>query len=316
MGKCTAVFSFDDIIGQSEPVQKSKEKATRASYTVSPILIYGETGTGKELFVQAIHNCSQRKNKPFIAQNCAAIPETLLEGILFGTMKGSFTGAENRKGLFEEADGGTLYLDELNSMPMELQAKLLRVIQEGAIRRLGDTNIKKVDVRIIASLNEEPERIVETGKLRKDLFYRLNVVRINLTPLRERKEDIPILVYHFIDKFNKKFNMNIKGIDDAALKEIIKMNWSGNVRQLEHFIESIFNNKQDGTIELSDLLELDNSVKNDEKPLSLRERLEQSEKGYIMEALVLSNNNVTRASEILDIPRQTLQYKIKKYFNR
>lgn len=316
MGKCTAVFSFDDIIGQSEPLQKSKEKAIRAAYTVSPLLIYGETGTGKELFVQAIHNFSQRKNKPFIAQNCAAIPETLLEGILFGTVKGGFTGAENRKGLFEEADGGTLYLDELNSMPLELQAKLLRVIQEGVIRRVGDTNIKRVDVRIITSLNEEPEKIVETGKLRKDLFYRLNVVRINLSPLRERKEDIPILVHHFINKFNKKFGMDIIGIDDSALKKIIKTEWSGNVRQLEHFIESIFNNKHQGIIELGDLQEIDSDIKNDDKPMSLRDRLEEAEKNYIMEALVISNNNVTKASELLDIPRQTLQYKIKKYFNR
>ena len=191
-------YDFIDIIGKNVKILNAKEKASKASLTSSPVLIYGETGTGKELFVQAIHYNSYRKNKPFIAQNCAAIPPNLLEGILFGTIKGSFTGAENREGLFELANGGTLYLDELNSMPLELQPKLLRVLQEGTIRRVGDTNQRNVDVRVIASVNELPEKILEEGSIRKDLYYRLNVVRINIPPLRERKEDIPLLVKYFI----------------------------------------------------------------------------------------------------------------------
>lgn len=303
-------YKFDNIVGESEAILKVKAIGMKASKTTSPVLIYGETGTGKELFVQAIHNESNRINKPFIAQNCAAIPQNLLESMFFGTMKGGFTGAENSKGLFEMADGGTLYLDELNSMPLEFQGKLLRVLQEGVITKVGDTSIKKVDVRIIASLNEEPELLVQNKALRKDLYYRINVVRIDLPSLRERKEDIPMLVNFFIEKFNKIFNADIIGVDNAVLEELILYSWEGNVRQLEHIIEAAFNLKQKGILTKREFNINDAKLSNKRK--SLKEKLEAAERIYIKESLVINDNNVSKAAKYLNIPRQTLQYKIKR----
>jgi arginine utilization regulatory protein len=306
----TAKYTFDDIIGNSEKMVSCKEKAVKASRTSSPVLVFGETGTGKELFVQAIHNNSSRNKKPFIAQSCAAIPSNLLETILFGTVRGSFTGAEDKKGLFEIADGGTLYLDELNSMPLELQGKILRVLQEGTIRRVGSTTVKEVDVRVIASLNESPELLLEEGKLRNDLYYRLNVVRINIPTLRQRKEDIPALIDCFINKFNKSFNGAIIGVDEAALERLILWNFEGNIRELEHIIEGMFNLKLEGRITLKDLKELglNKLIKN----RALKERLKEAEKAYILEALTITKYNVSKAAELLEVPRQTLQSKIKK----
>lgn len=306
----TAKYTFEDIIGNSKKIESCKEKAVKASKTSSPILIYGETGTGKELFVQAIHNNSNRNKQPFIAQNCAAIPSSLLEAILFGTTKGSFTGADDRKGLFELADLGTLYLDELNSMPLELQGKILRTLQEKIIRRVGSVDSSQVNTRIITSFNEKPEIIVKEGKIRNDLYYRLNVVRIDLPPLRERKEDIPALVECFIDKFNKSFGVQIKGIEDKALEKLILYDWDGNIRELEHVIEGIFNLKHEGVIKLKDLSEA--GFKKSIKQKSLKDKLKDAEKEYILEALCISVNNVTRAAELLKIPRQTLQSKMKR----
>jgi transcriptional regulator with PAS, ATPase and Fis domain len=310
--KALAKYTFDDIVGDSKEIEQVKEIAKKASNSSSPILMYGETGTGKELFVQAIHNHSKRQHKEFIAQNCAAIPEGLLESLLFGSLKGGFTGAESRKGLFEIADGGTLYLDELNSMPLEFQGKLLRTLQEGIIRRVGDTTPKKVDVRIIASINEEPEELLLTGKLRKDLFYRLNVMRIDLPSLRHRKEDIPLLIQFFIKKFNSEFEAKVEGIDEKALEKLILSPWRGNVRQLEHVIEAAFNLRQAGNILIEDLniQALDISLKQN---VSLVKRLEEAERTYIKEALIISGYNVSKAAKYLDIPRQTLQYKLKKF---
>jgi arginine utilization regulatory protein len=309
--RVTARFDFESIIGISSEIINCKALALKAAKTTSPVLVYGETGTGKELIVQAIHNASGRRDKPFIAENCASIPASLLESTLFGTVKGSFTGADDRKGLFEIADGGTLYLDELNSMPIELQSKLLRVLQEGAIRRVGSSLIKNVDVRVVASLNELPEELLIAGKLRPDLFYRLNVVRIDLPPLRNRKEDIPILVQYFIDKFNVKFNGNITGITESALQCLVNSRLEGNVRELEHIIEGLFNIKLQGNINTQDLKQY--GVFRKSKILNLKERLEKAEKKYIEEALLLSKFNVTKAAEMLGIPRQTLQSKMKKF---
>ena len=307
----SAKYDFIDIAGRSNYILEAKDKANKASKTTSPVLIYGETGTGKELFVQAIHNNSSRRDKPFVPQNCAAIPVNLMEGIFFGTARGGFTGAENKKGLFELASGGTLYLDELNSMPLELQAKILRVIQEGSIRRIGDTESKEVDVRIIASLNEKPERLVERGLLRKDLYYRLNVVRIDLPPLRKRKEDIPLLVSSFINKFNERFKADIQGIHQEALKRLISMQWEGNIRELEHCIEAVFNLRQSGYILPEDLDEISTALMTKEI-VPLKEKIAELEEGYINEALAAANNNISEAARLLDIPRQTLQSKLKK----
>lgn len=302
------MYSFDDIIGNSIEIKKVKELAMKVCNSKSPILVYGDTGTGKELIVQAIHNSSKRRKKPFIAQNCAAIPENLLESIFFGVGKGGFTGAIESEGLFQAANGGTLYLDELNSMDLIFQGKLLRVIQEGEFRRIGETEIEKTDVRIIASVNEDPDFLVKSNKLRKDLYYRLNVIRINMPELNVRKEDIPLLVEIFIEKHNKRLGASISGINSSALELLMKKDYDGNVRELEHIIEGALNYKRDGIIEISDL-QLNSTIEN----LSLKKRLENMEIKYIKEALIIHDNNVSKASKFLDIPRQTLQYKISKY---
>ncbi|MBV1821750.1 sigma 54-interacting transcriptional regulator, partial [Bacteroidales bacterium MSK.15.36] len=210
-------YSLGDIVGDSPPMKQLKEKICKVSFSNSPVFVFGETGTGKELVVQSIHNLSSRRDKLFIAQNCGALPENLLESILFGTVQGSFTGAKDKQGLFELADGGTLFLDELNAMSLGLQAKLLRVIEDGVVRRVGSTKTKIVDVRIITASNINPEKLVEEGKLREDLYYRLNVIYFHIPPLRERKEDIPILVDHFIKYYNKKMKMFVKGVDGEVM---------------------------------------------------------------------------------------------------
>lgn len=301
------MYCFDDILGISEEIDKVKSIGMMACETSSPVFIYGETGTGKEMMAQAIHCKSGRCKKPFVAQNCSAIPENLLESIFFGVSKGSFTGAAEAEGLFEAAQGGTLYLDELNSMDISFQGKLLRVIQEGELRRLGENKIRKVDVRIIASVSEEPELLLKTNRLRKDLYYRLNVIRIDIPSLDERKEDIPFLVNSFINKHNLKLKANIEGITEEALKAIMKKTYDGNVRELEHLVEGAIILKQTGVIDSSDLNLKENLN------TSLKCKLEIMEKKYIKEALIICDYNVSKASVFLDIPRQTLQYKIKKY---
>ncbi|BAD39016.1 sigma-54-dependent transcriptional regulator variant [Symbiobacterium thermophilum IAM 14863] len=202
-----ARYTFDDLVGDHPAMQRLKEQALRAAATDSPVLVYGETGTGKELLVHAIHAASPRRHRPLVAQNCAALPEGLLESLLFGTARGSFTGAEDRPGLFELADGGTLYLDEINSMQPELQAKLLRVLQDGRIRRLGEATERQVDVRIIASTNEEPAAALASGRLRSDLYYRIAVVALEMPPLRRRASDIPLLTDHFLDKHSARLGL-------------------------------------------------------------------------------------------------------------
>lgn len=196
-------YKFEDIIGENKQFKRIVQRAKRAADNNASVFIYGETGTGKELFAQSIHFAGRRKDKPFLAQNCAALPESLLEGILFGTAKGGFTGAVDRAGLFEQANGGTLLLDEISAMPYDLQSKLLRVLQEDYIRRVGGTKDIPIDVRIIATVNEFPEDLIEQGKLRKDLYYRLNVVSISLPSLNERKDDIPLLTDNFLQTQRK-----------------------------------------------------------------------------------------------------------------
>jgi len=314
-----ANYTIKDIIGNSNVMIKLKQRILKAGETGSPVMVFGETGTGKELVVQSIHNASKRKENPFVAQNCAAIPASLLESILFGTVKGSFTGAEDRAGLFELASGGTLFLDEVNSMPIELQAKLLRVLQEGYIRRVGDIRTKDVDVRVIAAMNIDPMEAIEKGNLRKDLFYRLNVVSIRVPDLVERKDDIKHLIKFFIQMFNYKLHKQVLGVTDDVMNVFMEYNWPGNVRELEHVIEGAMNVMEGRFIENDDLSyhlpikqeQIQN--KNVQECLDLKERLEKAEEKYIREALTNSNGNITGAARILGIPRQTLQYKKLKY---
>lgn len=321
--KGTANYTFVDIIGQNIEMLRIKSLALKAAATSSPVLIYGETGTGKELFVQSIHNASPRKSKPFVAQNCAALPSNLLEGILFGTARGGFTGAEDRPGLFEVADGGTLLLDEINSMPLDLQAKLLRVIQDGSIRRVGQVKTTQVDVRIIAATNIPPEKAIKENLLRKDLFYRLNVVSINIPELKDRPEDIPILANYFVHKYNKLLGKNVNKIDSEVMDLLINYSWPGNVRELEHLIEGIMTIYDTDTIKLQhiknqgDSSPMSRNQKNQgdgsSVSKSLKETIEETEKALIHKALLSTDWNITKTADQLDIPRQTLQYKIKKY---
>lgn len=313
--KESAKYTFEDIISNNKEMERLKELSRKAALTDVSVLISGDTGTGKELFVHSIHNASNRVHKPFITENCAALPANLLEGILFGTIKGGFTGAEDRPGLFELADGGTLFLDEINSMPMELQSKLLRVLQDGRIRRVGAIKTTDVDVRIIAATNIPPEKAVETKQLRGDLYYRLNVVSFQIPPLKHRKDDIHILTSFFIDKFNRRFDKKVKKVSknvESILKNYI---WGGNVRELEHLIEGIISVTEKDIIEVEDIPHKFTQYSNGENNIlgsSLRGSLEELESKLIKDALKQEDNNITRAAEMLKIPRQTLQYRIKK----
>ncbi|WMM23344.1 sigma 54-interacting transcriptional regulator [Tissierella sp. MB52-C2] len=317
-------YNFDDIIGNDKSLELAKKIAKKAKDTTSSVLIYGDTGTGKELFAQSIHYGGKRKNKPFIAQNCAAIPESLLEGILFGTDKGGFTGAVEREGIFEQANGGTLMLDEINSMSLSLQAKLLRVLQEGYIRRVGGKKDIPIDVRIIATTNEDPLKSVKNGTIRKDLYYRLNVIFIKIPSMAERKNDISVLSEYFIRKYNLLFKKNIKEISKDVLYYFMEYTWPGNVRELGNVLEGAMNivsdketilKKEDfiSSIHIMEDKPLKKAIILEGKNKSLPDILEEMEKDIILNALERNENNITKAAKELGIKRQTLQHKLKKY---
>lgn len=234
-------FNFADIIGNNPEFLRAVEAARLASQSPSPVMLFGETGTGKELFAQAIHNHSSRKNRRFVAVNCTAIPENLLEGTLFGTSKGAFTGAIDKAGLFELANTGTLFLDEINSMAIGLQAKLLRTLQERKVRRVGALEEKEIDLKIISSINTEPHRAIETGNMRPDLLYRLAVVFIRIPPLRDRMDDLIVLINHFVAKCNQALGKGITDVSPAVLEAFQNYRWPGNTRELEHVIEGAMN---------------------------------------------------------------------------
>ncbi|TCN23161.1 sigma-54 interaction domain-containing protein [Mesobacillus foraminis] len=311
-----AKYSFGDILTKNKSFIQTKEQAEKLAVSQSPIMVFGESGTGKELFVHAIHNASKRRNGPLIPQNCAAIPENLLEGILFGTSKGSFTGAVDRPGLFELADGGTLFLDELHAMPVELQAKLLRVLEDGAVRRIGSSKVISVDVRVISAMNINPLKAVEENKLREDLFYRLNVLTFEVTPLRERPEDILYLTEKFIGDFSRqlgkqeiRWNREVEGV-------FLNHSWPGNIRELKHTIEYMMNVCEGESLNTNDLPALlrktEKRINVIQSDLSLKENLKRYEQGLIQRAMEESGGNIQKAARLLGIPRQTLQYKLKK----
>ncbi|WP_313756938.1 sigma 54-interacting transcriptional regulator [Tissierella sp.] len=314
-------YNLSDIIGQSESIIQLKGKAKKISNSNSPVFVFGETGTGKELVVQGLHNLSYRRNKPFIAQNCGALPENLLESILFGTVQGSFTGAKDKQGLFELAHGGTLFLDELNSMELGLQSKLLRVIEDGVIRRIGSAKTTVVDVRLIVTSNEEPKKLIQENRLREDLYYRLNVLNLNMPPLRDRKEDIPILVEYFIKNCNDKMNKSVKGVDKQVMEYFLNNDWPGNVRELQNTIESAMNFVEYDYIKLEDLqtyngpynIELEDFELRISKDISLRTAVEEYEKNIIRLALAEAGNNCAQAARNLKVPKQTLHSKLRKY---
>ena len=310
-----ASYNLENIICENKEMIELVEFSNSIAKSSASIFITGETGTGKELFAQGIHNASNRKDKPFIAQNCSAIPENLMESIFFGTSKGSYTGALDKKGLFEACDGGTLFLDELHCMPIHLQAKLLRVIENRAARRIGENEERKFDVRIIAATNINSNDILTQGYIRQDLYYRLSVVKINIPPLRERIEDIKVLADFFIKKYNKIFEKNITSLSPEIISYMINYDWPGNVRELENFIESaILYVKKDKVVlegkEVDKIYSNDNLFLNT-KPL--KTILEDLELKFLKEALLISKGNVKGAAKYLEIPRQTLQQKMIKY---
>ena len=292
----------------------------QAAKNNASVFIYGETGTGKELFAQSIHYNSERADKPFLAQNCAALPESLLEGILFGTAKGGFTGAVDRAGLFEQASGGTLLLDEISAMPYELQSKLLRVLQEDYIRRVGGSQDIPVDVRIIATVNEPAEKLIEEGKLRKDLYYRLNVVGLSIPNLNQRKDDIPLLVESFLEKHDKAFGKELWMTSEGALKSLMEYSYPGNVRELENIImQSMFMAESEHVLTEKllqmpkNMVKLGQEVERWDKKEPLNVYLEEIEKEMIRSAMIEASGNISKCAEILQIKRQTLQHKLKKY---
>jgi arginine utilization regulatory protein len=333
-----ARYTIDDLVGVHPGLVLVKEQALRAARGDSPVLIHGETGTGKELLIHAIHQASPRQSGPLVAQNCAALPEGLLEGLLFGTVRGSFTGAEDRPGLFELADGGTLYLDEINSMDLNLQAKLLRVLQDGRVRRVGDVRERSVDVRVIASTNEEPQEAVRNHRLRQDLYYRINVVYLELPALRERRSDIPVLIEHFLRKHRGRLGSPVHSVMPAVSRFCQAYNWPGNVRELEHAVEAGLNLARGEALSLADLpahlqraaagmgisdeqsgsaglqadtLPLAEQIALTVNPHELRHSLATAEREAVLGALDQCRWNLSRAARLLGLPRQTLQYRIK-----
>lgn len=315
--KNNTVYTINDLISKNLVMEKIKSQIKKLALNNSTALIYGETGTGKEIVAQAIHNASDRYMEPFISLNCSAIPETLMESTLFGTVKGSFTGAEDRPGVFEQANNGTIFLDEINSLPIHLQVKLLKAVEEKQIRRIGGTENIFVDFRLISAMNEDPEQLVKERRLREDLYYRLNVVQISLPPLRERREDIPILLDHFITMFNENMYFKVTDIDPDALKCLQAYDWPGNVRELKNTIETVYNTINSSTVTIEDLPErITRNKKSVFHPIydtGLQNALEQYEQELIEEALAKSDGNAAEAAKNLKISRQALQYKRKKY---
>lgn len=322
--------SFDRIIGENPAFKDAIHSARMASGTPSPVMIFGETGTGKELFARAIHNHSSRHTRKFTPVNCAAIPENLLEGILFGTAKGAFTGSVDKAGLFERTNKGSIFLDEVNSMPVGLQAKILRSIQEECVRRVGALKEIEIDLKIISSVNQDPHVSISEGTLRSDLFYRLGVVFIHIVPLRERMDDLDRLVSHFIDKHNTVLCKQVKRISNGVLELFKHYEWPGNVRELEHVIEGAMNIV--GTHEVIRIEHLQTHFSNwsvkpkaagfkrrhddvfsENSETNLPSKKIEHEENIIRNTLTENNGNITQTAKALGISRQLLYYKLKKF---
>ncbi len=305
---------FFGMVGKSKELKGIFDTISRVAPTESTVLITGESGTGKELVARAIHELSNRRRRQIVVVNCAAIPESLLESELFGYEKGAFTGAQNsKKGLFEEADNATIFLDEIGSAPLSIQAKLLRVLESGEIRKLGSTKSSKVDVRVIAATNKDLQEEVKKGTFRDDLLYRLQVIEINIPPLRKRKEDIPLLAQHFLNHYRLKFNRNIEEITPEAMELLMKYDYPGNIRELENIIEQAVVVANSNVISQNDL------------PDSLRDRsrlpfdtafdnltLKDIERMVIIDKLKKSGDNLNKVARGLGISRTTLWRKMKE----
>ena len=325
-GRKGGLSTLDRIITRSPKMEELKRRVRSVALLDSPVLIFGETGTGKELVAESLHSEGKRASGPFVAQNCAAIPTNLLESIFFGTEKGSYTGAVTRMGLFEAADGGTLFLDEINSMDASLQAKLLKALEEKKVRRLGGSQAIPFDVRIVAAVNEPPQDLLRAGRLREDLYYRLGVVRLNLPPLRERREDIPLLTKYFIEQYNRSMKRHVRGLTEAVEARFLQYPWPGNVRQLRNVVEGAFavaRGELLGEDEVADSLglwmESDAPAPTAATPptlpegsLSLTHAVEEYEKALIRQAMARWGS-ISAAARNLGLSRQNLKYKLQKF---
>lgn len=309
-------YNFSNIIGESPPMKRVFRMIQKVAQTKGNVLITGKSGTGKELVARAIHYNSPRKGKPFVAINCGAIVDTLMESELFGHKKGAFTGAvQDKEGYFKAADGGTLFLDEVGEIPLHLQVKLLRAIETGEILPVGSSEPVKVDVRLIAATNRNLAEEVEKGNFREDLFYRLNVIEIKLPPLSERREDIPLLVNHFIQKYNRELNRHIQGVDNETMKVLLNYEWKGGIRELENVLERAIILADGNVITRKDLPP--NLVKDvsylRETPTTLKLALAQFEKNHILKVLKETGGNKVHAAQLLGIGLSSLYRKLDEY---
>ncbi|WP_156060884.1 sigma-54 interaction domain-containing protein [Bacillus altitudinis] len=313
----TQMHDFSSFLTNDPHLKEMLEKAKKAAAYPSSVMVFGETGTGKEVLVQAIVHASDRKDQVFIPQNCAALPESLLESLLFGSVKGSYTGAIDRKGLFELADGGTLFLDELQAMPLTLQTKLLRVLEDGVVRRIGDAKAVQVNVRVITALNIDPFEAVKKQMLREDLFYRLHVSSFHIPPLRTRKHDIQLLSRHFIQTYHQQFSKNVNRLSEETVQVFMAHQWPGNVRELKHTIEHavLMMPKEAEEITPAYLPAhlRTHQIESHPPESSLKSQVTSFEQTLIQEALRQHAGNIKQTAAALKIPRQTLQYKLKKY---
>jgi two-component system response regulator AtoC len=311
---------FPEIVGQSDAIEDLLETVRKVAEYTSTVLVTGESGTGKELVARALHRRSPRSEGPWVPVNCGAIPESLLESELFGHAEGAFTDAGTDKaGLFEEADGGTLFLDEIGEMPMNLQVKLLRALQEGEIRRIGENSPRQVDVRVVAASNRDLEEMVDAGEFREDLFYRLNVINLHIPPLRERIDDLPLLVDHFVEAHAEALDAEIEGMTAAAIDQMAQYRWPGNVRELQNCVERgvvMADGPKIGVEALPERIRdnddpLDAIFHGDE--LSIKKMSKALERVLIRRALEKTDGNRTHASDLLDISHRTLLYKMEDY---
>lgn len=304
-------YAFENIVAKSEKMQRLLEMVSRVANTDSTVYIYGESGTGKELIARSIHLASERKDKSFVAINCAAIPETLLESELFGHEKGAFTGAtRTSKGLFVQAHQGTVFLDEIGDMPLSIQAKLLRLLQEQQFYPVGSEKPIRVDVRIIVATNKDLEAEVKNGSFREDLFYRVHVIPINLPPLRERKEDITVLAKHFLKKYSEKMKKDLKGLTPSAMQKLMTYDWPGNVRELENTIEYAVALTQQDIINEDIILPAKDLPPETLKPL--KDAREEFEKIYLIRLLEFTGGNVSRAAKVAGKYRADFYNLLKK----
>lgn len=319
--KNNTIYTIDNIITINSKMEEIKNKIKKIAKTDSTVLIYGKTGTGKEVVAQSIHNLSNRYIGPFISLNCGAIPPALMESTLFGTVKGSFTGATDMPGLFEQADGGTLFLDEINSLDYYLQVKLLKAIEEKVVRRVGGSKNISVDIRVISATNEDPDTLVAEKRLREDLYYRLGVVQIDLPTLSERYEDIEVLLESFIHFYNQNMNIFIESVNQEVIECFKRYNWPGNIRELKNAVETAYNNTVNNQITMNDIpkrikeySEVDISDRiAPHFNQSLKEAVELYEQEIILKELSRANGKLTETAKRLGISKQLLKYKMEKY---